>query len=304
MFTKKSNGTPLAIILLIALSTLAFVVNHSVYHYLGNNYFPPQALFSFVTLSLLYSGFRLQLGIHATPTRMAWEALYFFFMMGLLALATNAAQYTPYLTIDGQILALEAACHIHMQEILAWTQAHSWLKPYLEFCYDALPYQMAYIPLLVILTGRFDLLKEYYFLLIVSAIMGFTFYYFFPTTAPASMLNSNYFTLSQNATHLKFSQIHHHQQPTTLNGGLIALPSFHVIWAWFCVYLIREWRIAVVILLPMNSVLAVSCVLLGWHYTFDLVGSGLVIIISHRLYHLQTKHSQRHNLSPTALSST
>ena len=33
-----------------------------------------------------------------------------------------------------------------------------------------------------------------YFLFITTALIGFTFYYFFPTTAPASIVNSPFFS--------------------------------------------------------------------------------------------------------------
>lgn len=65
---------------------------------------------------------------------------------------------------------------------------------------------------------------------------------------------------------------------------MISFPSFHVIWAWLCLYLVRQWRWVFILLLTMNFVLMVSCVLLGWHYCIDLAGSAVVIFLSHLLY--------------------
>ena len=209
--------------------------------------------------------------------------------MSLIALATNAAQYTPFPAIDKRILAFEASLHINLSAIISWTNNKPNFKEALGFIYDTLPYQMCYLPLVVIATKRWQYIREYYFLILLSVIIGFSFYYFFPTTAPASIIKSDYFNEEQRATGLKFTQIHYHIQPPTLDGGMSALPSFHMIWAWFCLYMLREWPIAFLIMLPINMLLVASCVLLGWHYPTDLVGGIVVIFMSHGLCYFCSK---------------
>ena len=283
MRTYKPDYIIFSAIALTTISVIALAINHFFYQFPGNNYYPTNTLLAALSLGLIYTGFYLQLGRTSKLTLISKDALYFFLVMALLAQATNAAQYTPFPIIDKYILAFEALLHIDMEAIMDWTHAHPLLKNYLAFAYDSLPYQMAYIPLIFIATGKFHLLREYYFLLLSSALIAFSFYYFFPTTAPASMINSDYFSIAQKATGLKFTQIHQHIQPTTINGGMIAMPSLHAIWAWFCLHLLRGWPIAFVLLLPLNILLVASCVLLGWHYTLDLLGSILTILICHRL---------------------
>ena len=151
--------------------------------------------------------------------------------------------------------------------------------------YQSIIYQLICLPLIMILFKRFQLVREYYFLLVSTLLIGFVFYYFFPTTAPASTIDSPYFLMMQKATGLKFQQIHHNIPPTTLDGGLIALPSFHVVWAYLSIYLLRGWPIFCWLLFPINGLLALSCVLLGWHYPIDLIGSAVVIILAHALLH-------------------
>jgi len=143
---------------------------------------------------------------------------------------------------------------------------------------------------------------EFYFLLLVSMIIGFVFYYFFPTMAPSSVIDSPYFLEEQRATALKFSQIHHYLQPTTIEGGLIAMPSFHVIWAYLCLYALRGWPILCGILFPVNCLLALACILLGWHYPIDLVGSIVVILMSQAILRYCYRKSQTPT-NKTALSS-
>ena len=215
--------------------------------------------------------------------------------MGVIALTTNAAQYTPFDTIDSHILKLESILHINMQSIMLWTHDKPTIRKLLAFIYDTLPFQMSYFPLLIIAAKQFDTAHEYYFLLLISAILGFTFYYFFPTTAPASVVESPYFSEIQHATGLKFNQIHNYIQPSTLDGGMIALPSFHVIWAWFCLYLIRGWPVLFYFMLPINTLLIASCVLLGWHYSIDILGAFIIILISHALCVACKKYKRPNN---------
>lgn len=290
-------------LLLFFLSIVAITVNFFGSQYLGNNYFPPHSAYLILALILMYSGFLLQFGRDSQLAAVLKEIIYFFIVMALLALATNAVQYTPFPPIDQHIVDIETLLGIKLSSVLAWTQTKPDFKELLALIYDTLPYQMAYLPLLVIATKRWELLREYYFLLLFSALLGFTFYYFFPTTAPASILQGPYFSPSQQATGLKFMQIHQHIQPSTLEGGLIALPSFHVIWAWLCLYLLKGWPIAFLTLLPINLLLIASCVLLGWHYPIDILGGFVVILISHLAYYILLKkpHSRKELLG-TCLS--
>lgn len=285
MYISRTYYIIYAAILLSLLSASAFAVNFFSYHYPGNNYFPPNIFFIALSLMLMYAGFALQFGPSSYLAATIKETIYFFLVMCVLALSTNAAQYTPFPTIDKHIVGLEASLHIDMQALISWTHTKPMLKKLLEFIYNTLPFQMTYFPILLIIMKRWDTIREYYFLLLVSAIIGFSFYYFFPTTAPASIIPGHYFSEAQRATGLKFIQIHQHIQPSTIDGGLIALPSFHVIWAWFCLYILRSWPVALVIMLPINSLLIASCVLLGWHYPIDILGGIIVIMITHWVIH-------------------
>ena len=281
------------------LSGIATAVNALFYQYPGNNYFPPNTFFMAVTLVLLYLGFLLQMGSKSKPAAITKELIYFYLMMVILTFTTNAIQYTPFPTIDRQIFAFETAMHINIGTILSWTTAHPILKHALELIYDSLPYQMIYIPLFIILMGQVDAIRQYYFFMLFSALLGFSFYYFFPTSAPASIIDNPYFSNFQKATNLKFSQIHHHIPPTTIDGGMISFPSFHAIWAWFCLYLIRGWPVIFFILLIINMLLTASCVLLGWHYPLDIIGSIIIIVMTHYLYgYWQNSTSEKRTLEP------
>lgn len=267
--------------LLFALSLIVLLINYFFYKYPGNTFFPDGIPLLVITLILFSIGSNLCFSKGSKIRQIGPELLYFVTVMSLIALASNAVQLTPFPPIDKHIVALERHLHIHMESILAWTNNHLEFRNLLARIYDSLDYQMSILPLLIIITCRFHLIREYYFLLLCTTLIGFGFYYFFPTTAPASIINSPFFFPEQVDTSLKFRQIHHHINPTTNEGGLIALPSFHVIWAILCVNLLREWMIPCILLIVINLLLIASCVLLGWHYLTDIVGAFIVLSISY-----------------------
>ncbi len=262
--------------LILVLSFSALTLNYFVYQFPGNNYFPENVFTPLIILVLINLGLILSFGSNSKSSRIGREMLYFFGVMSLIALATNAVQLTPFFPIDKYILTFENGLNIDLVSILKWTTQHPHFKVLLISVYDSLPYQMSFIPLFIIALGRIQLIREYYFLLLSTVLIGFLIYYFFPTTAPASNMNSPLFAANQIATGLKFNQIHSHIIPTTNEGGLIALPSFHVIWAILCVYLLKQWKIPCILLGLINSLLILSCVLLGWHYPVDVL-AGVVI---------------------------
>lgn len=270
--------------LLLTLSCIIIGINTLYYKFPGNNYFPPHATIIGVTVLLMWCGSTLQFGRKHKISNTLKELVYFFMVMSIIALTTVAVQFTPFSPIDQSIVDLEVFLGFKMEVVLQWTAEHPRLNHLLATIYDSLPEQMSYLPLIVILCQRFERIKEYYFLLLFSALIGFSFYYFFPTLAPASIINSSLFGEAQRATGLKFQQIHHYIMPTTMDGGMVALPSFHAIWAWYCVYNIRDWPIAVAILLPINTLLIASCILLGWHYPMDIFFSLIIILLSHWAY--------------------
>lgn len=272
-------------LIIFFLSITLIVFNAYVVGYSGNAYITLDQLCVLLIGFLIYAGSHIQYGHDSVLTLYAKEVLCFFSVLGLVALLTTAVQFTPFSPIDSHLLAFDDLSRLHMNRILAWTNDEPLFKKILITTYSTIDYQLVYIPLFLIVIKRFDVLYEFYFLLLLTALIGFIFYYFFPTMAPASVIDSPYFMASQKATGLKFEQIHHYLKPSTIEGGLIAMPSFHVIWAYLCLNSLRGWPLICWALFPINILLALSCVLLGWHYPIDLLGSVVVIIVAHLVLH-------------------
>lgn len=275
--------------MVFCLSMVLFTINYLLFNYQGNDYFPSVTFSIGLSLVLILAGLKLQFQHATILERMIKEALVYFMVMAVIALFTNAIQLTPFKPIDKHIMRFENLMSFDLVKLMAWTAQHEYFHTLLDFIYKTIAVQMGYIPLIVIFGRQFIYAREFFCLLLLSALIGFTFYYFFPTTAPASMMHSPYFTIEQHMTGIKFNEIHHYLLPSSSDGGLIALPSFHAIWAWYCVYLLRCWPIAQALLLPFNALLVLSCVLLGWHYVSDLIGSLLIIILTQYLYFYATR---------------
>ena len=279
--------TMCAALLIIFFSCIALLINHFVTHYPGNNYFPAHIIvISEILLLLLYTGCTLQFGKNSRIAHAVLDINWLYLSMAIVILATNAAQYTPFKPID-TILVQWNGPSAFWQALIRWIQHHPMFHQTLEWIYDSLTYEMIIIPLVLIFCRQTELIQEYTFLFLANAWLGFTLYYFFPTTAPASQWHDITFSHEQYATSLKFYQIHHFIAPTTSAGGLIAFPSFHVIWAWLCTYSTRKWPIIFFPLVFYNILITAACVLLGWHYFIDIVGSMLCLVLCkfvHRPY--------------------
>jgi hypothetical protein len=272
------------VFLFITSAIVALGINATYFHYPGNSYYPDEAPWIFFVLCLTYAGICLLWGKQSLTAQKIREIIYLFFSMALIILGCTAIQYTPFNPIDQTIINWSQWTQLDLTRLLHWSATHPMIYQIMEILYDTVPLQLTYLPFILICFGVFNRLHEYYFLLLVTAFMGYAFYYFFPTTAPASMLESPYFTEAQRATGLKFYQIHAHITPTTVKGGMIASPSFHVIWGWLCAFLIRDYRWVFGFVCLLNIAMTVSCVLLGWHYILDLMASFFVVLIAHIIY--------------------
>jgi len=293
LVTVRNRCYPVSALIVCLISITAFAVNHYVFRFPGNNYFPPWAWVPGVYLAIGWLLMRMVLNPHHYILQVVQNIALLYASIALIAILTAAVQFTPFQPIDSMLIVWEQKLGIDMADIMSWTAQHPLFKTLLIKSYDSIALQMSLLPFVLCFFGFTDKLREYYCLMLISAIIGFVFYYFFPTTAPASNIISPYFSTEQLDTGLKFRQIHAYISPTTVDGGMIAMPSFHVIWAWLCLYLSRAWRPLLILFIPLNILLALSCVLLGWHYPIDLLGSLITIVITHTIYYRMKNRAEQ-----------
>lgn len=263
------------------LVVLALWQNMSVYHYPGHHFAPRDAFKMCIILLLMSVGLKLQFDGENAWSRCCREVALAIALFTLLFWGAEAIQYTPYPVIDKYLVQGDSACHIHVNAMVAWLEGWPWLKSALAVIYDGLSLELLLLPFLLILFRQYALLYESYTLIFITAIIGYSIYYFFPTVAPATMLGGKGFTAEQFSTGVKFYELHRHVTPSTDAGGLISFPSFHVIWACLLTNMVRCWWPLYIVLLGFNALVIFSCVVLGWHYAVDVVGSVLVLALSY-----------------------
>ena len=254
----------------------SFFSNHLYYHYLGNNYI------DFDTYSLLCYGVFGCFMIRLIPQlhRMQSSVIDFtlvIFTVFIIQLATNAVQFTPFPTIDVWLAAHE---EFNLPRAMVWTRSHARLEQSLSLIYNSLYQAMMFIPLFLIFKKQRAAIHDYCRYMIFTVAIGFTIYYFFPSCGPAHIYPDSLFYTVQVENHLKFWQIHHGQIPSTINGGLIAFPSFHVLWAWGCVRSLYPFKRLYIIAILWFMLLCISCFNLGWHFSVDILGSLVVILLA------------------------
>lgn len=204
--------------------------------------------------------------------------LYFLALDAGLLLA-QGIQITPFPTIDQQLLTFDRWLGIDQVAWMSTVHHIPWLRTVLIWGYNSLVPELMILPMLVAILGHEKRIVIFLVAMLISYLIGTLIFYFFPTTAPASVLHSPYFTFEEHDTYIKFFEMHHHLKLTTTDGGLIAFPSFHIVWGVLMIYLSRaRWWLFIPILL-WNIVLMSSTVLLGWHYIADVFGGIAVASI-------------------------
>ncbi len=285
-YISRETRLVYSLIALIMLVGFAYMgINALTTHYPGFNYVPLR----WVILAPFILGVTLlAMAAHQSAPRLAkFTQAYgtFFFLVLSFAILTTGVQLTPFHRIDNFLATLDQAIGINTPALMAWTAHHVYIHKLLETAYDFLYVEIVAVPLLLPFFKGNKIVDRFFITMIVAFLIGTTFYYFFPTAAPASVFHSAYFMPGEHATFIKFYKIHHGQSVASGDGGLIAFPSFHVAWAVIltCAMYPKKWLF--IPLLIMNFLLIIATVLLGFHYLVDVFGgialAALAIFISY-----------------------
>lgn len=267
-------------LLILMLSTLILGLNHYYWHYPAVNYILDGTGELFFLLSFCMMGAFFWGGISSRLLQIFFYVVLYCAIIFLVMYATIAVQLTPFAPIDAQLLRMDRAFHYDTVMIMDKLSHYKWLRSRLCQAYNFVDIELLILPVLLIVYRQFYSIKEYFYLVLSTTLIGYSIYYFWPTMAPSSVLTSVNFFNEQLNTGYKFYQIHHHIAATSNTGGLISMPSFHIIWAILCQH--STWRVRWLwcVLLPLNILVILSALFLGWHYFVDFLGSILVIAIA------------------------
>jgi hypothetical protein len=279
------------------ISIYILYLNRCFYRFPGLFYFEPSLLGLNFLLLIIPPGLQLQFNLaYKSPFLKGLRAAsVYLLIINLISISTTAIQYTPYPPIDKEILYIEQRyLNFDLKTTMDWLGSSPSFSKLGDRVYRFLIYEVFSIPLLLIYFKQYRRLYNFYFMILFTWLIGSLVYYYFPTTAPASVIDSLYFSQEQYLTGLKFWQLHHFIQPVASEGGMISMPSFHVIWALLFVYLLRPWPIIFCVFTAFNSMIILFCVLLGWHYLLDVIASVCILLFTHyflRFYDNPSKSS-------------
>lgn len=261
------------------LSAVFIFINVLGPRYTGISYFPREFA-PLIVLALHFSWFARKLRAQAPrASYLMAEASNYALAMTALAAVVTAIQFTPFPPIDASLLRLDKALGYNGDAVLGWTCAHPLLRRALMACYDSTDLQLILVPMIPLFSGEDKRLRLFILAIIYAFLLGGLFYYFFPSSGPATLSTSPYFLPMQRATFMKFLQVHSRRPVTTMLGGMIAFPSFHVAWSVLLPYAARGQKNIFAGLLALNAVVIASTLLLGWHYLVDVPG-GIILALA------------------------
>ncbi|OGT51761.1 MAG: hypothetical protein A3E84_05150 [Gammaproteobacteria bacterium RIFCSPHIGHO2_12_FULL_42_13] len=214
------------------------------------------------------------------------HAATFIWGMGLFAwgalsniIIVNGVQSTPFPPIDAWLVKADAFFGINIAAMMAWSHEHPLFNRFFDLAYNSLGYELFLIPIGLAVFNKRRPLAIFFISYMISLLVGDLIYYFFPTMAPSGILHSPYFLEAQQHTSQRFYQVHHFLPITAKgDGGLIAFPSYHVIWAVLLTYTMIEKKLLFYPLVALNTLIIISTMFLGWHYFSDVI-SGIVLAI-------------------------
>lgn len=276
------NKASISIVLLTLLSILSiFFVNARYTHFTALEYLPHSlVLYCALKLTIIFVGCKVLLDPKHFFIKFLNRLIVIYGVVALTALYTTAIQVTPFSPIDPSLVKIDQYLGVDMPQILHFVHNNVYLNSLLSYAYAFLTPELTFTMLYLIFFYEKRSQELFIFLMLSSALVGFSIYYFLPTIAPASIINSPFFLNDQHQTHIKFELIHNYlPAPQSLAGGLIAMPSFHCIWALICqYYLMMRSKVIGYLVLPLNISLILSCLLLGWHYLIDIIASFIIVL--------------------------
>lgn len=260
-------------------AALLLAVNASWFHYTGISYFPRECWWlAFVALDFAIFGHWVR-GRSPYASFAAVNLAFYALTVAVMGVLTTGIQYSPFARIDPALARWDARLGWDTVAVLHRVAQRPALRAFLNLCYNSTELQLVLAPFVAALAHDRRRLRVFLYAIVYSSIAGSLIYYFFPSSGPAGIFQSPDFMTVQRLTHLKFEQVHHFQPVTTLLGGLIAFPSFHVAWSVLATYAALPKKNIFRGLVVLNVLVIASTVLLGWHYLVDVPAGILLAII-------------------------
>lgn len=227
------------------------------------------------------------------------EALLFLFLISPpLALIDYPLQALNFPLYDAPFAAIDRAMGFDWMAHFMWVSQNPFAAKCLAAAYHSCMLQMAAIVIALSFARRFDHLREFVLLFVLTA---------FVVTAIATVLPAEgayAFYKPPANIHLDndpLAGIYHLADVRSLRdgtfkslsmehvAGLVTLPSFHVIFAILLAWSTRGLRYVFIPSIVLNTVVSVSALAIGGHYLIDIIAGAMIAFASILLYQKQAE---------------
>jgi membrane-associated phospholipid phosphatase len=207
-------------------------------------------------------------------------ATYLFVLVPPLALLDYGVATLDRPLCDGLFATIDAAIGFDWIAHLAWVHAEPWLGIVLSVAYKSSMAQIALVILVLSFLGRFDRLREFVQLFLVTAIATT----FVSGALPAAGAYVHYAPPAELAVGLDprngIWHLHHFEDlrnglMTKINldhvEGLVTFPSFHTMLAIITAWAVRAVRYVATPVAFLNALVILSTLSIGGHYLIDVI---------------------------------
>ncbi|MEO1945863.1 MAG: phosphatase PAP2 family protein [Candidatus Thioglobus sp.] len=207
------------------------------------------------------------------------------FFSGLSGIAAMAS--TPHTRIDASLEKFDLAMHFNLAATMNWiNNGHDRILSISNFAYHSWLWQLLLLPTVITVIGSYKRVITYMLGFTIACAIGGGIYYFWPTTAPATVVHSHYFTQDQYNLVKDFIMMRQGATKLLPTEGLISFPSFRVIGAVLFMILCWKNKIILIPIVVLNLILIYATLALGYHYLADVLAGIIIAVFS---YYISSK---------------
>jgi membrane-associated phospholipid phosphatase len=222
--------------------------------------------------------------------------LFFVVLTPPLAAVVYPLQALNYPLYDAQFAAVDSAMGFDWMAHLTWVSQHPTIATVLTFTYHSCMLQLAVLLIALRNTQRFEQLREFAVLFVLTAIAVTLVATLVPAEGAYAFHNppGNIRLASE-----PLAGIYHLEHVRALRAGvmksvslmnlvgLVTFPSFHVIFAILLAWSSRGLRFLFIPAVILNIVVAISALTIGGHYLIDLIAGAAIGFAAIYLYHFR-----------------
>jgi membrane-associated phospholipid phosphatase len=179
---------------------------------------------------------------------------------------------------DEHLARIDQVLGVNVPQITSWTSRH-WLGTLINRTYPLLSPLLTVSIFLPALLGKVQNAQQFVMANLIAFFIGLPLFALVPAIGPwygyhfaatSGQMDCQSAILLFRAPGHAISQL----------NAIICFPSFHVIWAIFCVAALWGFRLLRIPVALFSSMIVISTVTTGWHYVIDVLGGFVVAGLS------------------------